>query len=144
MDLKANPKISGPKQQEVAKVLEPQNLFKYISFAHAIYFCITGVLPLLSIGTFEAITGPKVDKWLVKTVGALVLVIGGVVGMAGMRQQQTPEIPLLAVGSAASLAGIDVIYVARKRISPVYLLDALAELILVGGWAFFWTRKSSK
>jgi hypothetical protein len=32
------------------------------------------------------------------------------------------------------LAAIDFVYVKRRRISPVYLLDGLANLILVLGW----------
>lgn len=144
MDLKVNARTLEQGRSAAKKALEPDNFFKYLSLAHAVYYVITGLWALFSIKTFQMITGPKVDKWLVKTVGALVLVIGGVVGMAGTRQQQTPEIPLLAVGSAAGLAGIDVVYVARKRISPVYLLDALAEAILIGGWAFFWSRKKNR
>ena len=37
--------------------------------------------------------------------------------------------------SAAGLGLIDVIFVARGRISPVYLLDAAAEAALVVAWA---------
>ena len=43
-----------------------------------LYYVVTGVWPLVSTcGTFEAVTGNKVDDWLVKTVGVLIIVIGG-------------------------------------------------------------------
>src|SRR5215212_885809 len=42
----------------------------------AIYYLVTGLWPFVSIRTFEAISGPKRDDWLVKTVGALVSSIG--------------------------------------------------------------------
>ena len=42
----------------------------------AVFYIVTGVWPIVSMRSFEAITGPKVDRWLVKTVGALVAVIG--------------------------------------------------------------------
>jgi hypothetical protein len=113
---------------------EASQMFIYASLGQAIYYALTGIWALVSIGTFQKVTGPKVDTWLVKTVGALVIVIGGVLGMAGLRKRATPEVPVLAVGSALALTGIDVVYVARKRISPVYLLDALGELMLVGMW----------
>jgi len=45
---------------------------------------------------------------------------------------------LVAAGSAAALATIDTVYVAKGRISPVYLLDAVAEIGLVVGWARLW------
>jgi hypothetical protein len=90
--------------------------------------------------SFEAVTGPKVDRWLVKTVGALVAVIGCALALASRRRQLTPEIVLVAAGSAAALAAIDTVYVAKRRISPVYLLDAVAEIVLVAGWARLWRQ----
>ena len=116
-------------------------LLVYVSWAQALFYVLTGVWSLVSIRTFQMVTGPKVDTWLVKTVGVLVMVIGAVLGMAGARRQWTPEIPLLAAGSAAGLAGIDVVYVAQKRISPVYLLDALAEVLLIAMWAVAWPKR---
>ena len=61
---------------------------------------------------------------------------GAVIGMAARRPSAKPqrEIVTLAVGSALGLAGIDVVYVAKRRIRPVYLLDALAEVLLAGAW----------
>ena len=47
---------------------------------------------------------------------------------------------LVAAGSAAALAAIDTVYVAKRRISPVYLLDAVAEIALVAGWARLWSQ----
>jgi hypothetical protein len=41
----------------------------------------------------------------------------------------------LALTSAAGLALVDVYFVAQRRISPVYLLDAVAESALIAGWA---------
>ncbi len=48
----------------------------------------------------------------------------------------------LAVGSAAGLMGIDCVYVARRRISPIYLADAGAQLALILLWG--WIRLRSK
>jgi hypothetical protein len=113
-----------------------QLLLRYLAPAHALYYITTGLWPLFSIDTFQKVTGPKADTWLVKTVGVLVTVIGAVIGMAGRRPtgEPQPEIATLAVGSALGLAGIDVVYVAKRRIRPVYLLDALAEVLLAGAW----------
>ncbi len=108
----------------------------------AIFYITTGVWPFVSMRSFEAVTGPKVDRWLVKTVGALVAVIGCALALASRRRQLAPEIVLVAAGSAAALATIDTVYVARRRISPVYLLDAVAEIALVAGWARLWEQSS--
>ncbi|MGH7277446.1 MAG: hypothetical protein ACREJG_02050 [Candidatus Rokuibacteriota bacterium] len=107
-----------------------------LSLAQGLYFLVTGLWSLVSIRTFFAVTGPKTDVWLVKTVGVLVAVIGAVLMAAGMRRHTPPELPLLAAGSAAGLAGIDTVYVARRRISPIYLLDAVVEAALVTCWIY--------
>jgi hypothetical protein len=94
----------------------------------------TGIWPLVSIDTFQRVTGPKVDLWLVKTVGVLVAVIGAALILAGMRAEVTPSVLLVAVGSAAALAGVDVIYVSKGVISRIYLLDTLVEVVLMVWW----------
>ena len=55
-----------------------------------IFYIVTGVWPIVSMRSFEAITGPKVDRWLVKTVGALVAVIGCALALASRRRQLAP------------------------------------------------------
>lgn len=115
-------------------------LFAYLSLAQCLYYVVTALWSLFSIGTFQKVTGPKTDLWLVKTVGVLVAAIGGALGVAGFRRRETPEIGLLGAGSAAGLAGIDTYYAARGRISAVYLLDALAELVFFGCWVYVLAR----
>ena len=99
--------------------------------AQGLYFLATGVWPLVSMRSFEAVTGPKVDRWLVKTVGVLVAVIGASLLRADGRR---PSTTTLAAGSAAGLGAIDVLYAATGRISRVYLLDAILEAGLVAAW----------
>jgi hypothetical protein len=100
---------------------------------------VTGIWPLVSAGSFQAVTGRKTDLWLVKTVGVLVAVIGVVLGWSGLRRgTKPPEILFLAGGSAAGLAVIEAVYALRRRISLIYLLDALGELGLVAAIAHIW------
>jgi hypothetical protein len=106
----------------------------WIALAQGAFYVATGVWALVDLDSFMAVTGPKVDQWLVKTVGALVTVIGAVLLVAGRSRRVLPEIVLLAVGSALSLAAIDVVYVSVGRISPIYLLDAAAEVGLACAW----------
>ena len=114
--------------------LRPRDRVELLSIGQGAYYAATGAWALADIDSFQAVTGPKVDQWLVKTVGVLVAVIGGTLGLSGWRRRVTPEIRLLAVGSALRLAGIDVYYVARGKIARVYLLDAAAELALAAAW----------
>jgi hypothetical protein len=119
------------------------NLFPILSLTQGIYYLATGIWPLLSPKTFQMVTGPKTDVWLVKTVGVLVAVIGGVLTLAGLRRQTTREVPLLAAGAATGLAAIDVVYAARGRIGKIYLLDAAAEIGLALAWLFVRRRGRS-
>ena len=105
-----------------------------VAIGQGVYFAATGVWPLVHMSSFEAVTGPKTDKWLVRTVGVLVAVIGGALISAGARRAVTPEIAGLAIGSAAGLGLIDVIYSSSGRISKIYLADAAAEAALITAW----------
>jgi hypothetical protein len=53
---------------------------------------------------------------------------------SGRRGRVHPDVALLAGLTAAALAAVDVVYVARRRISPVYLLDAVPEVMLAAWW----------
>jgi hypothetical protein len=105
-----------------------------VALVQGTYFLITGIWPLVHMRSFLAITGPKTDLWLVKTVGLILAVIGAVLIYA----QQTASINLpvvfVAIGAAASLVLVEIVYVIKKVISPIYLGDAFAEIILIVWW----------
>jgi len=105
-----------------------------LAITQGAYYALTGLWSLLHIRSFQAITGPKTDLWLVKTVGVLVTVIGGTLVLGGARRRCASELAALAAGSAAGLAGIDTVYVTKRRISPIYLLDAVVEVVLLALW----------
>ncbi|MFL5680038.1 MAG: hypothetical protein ACJ77B_05500 [Chloroflexota bacterium] len=107
---------------------------RLVALAQGLYYLASGIWPLLSLRTFERVTGPKVDDWLVKTVGALAAVVGGVLVVRSATREAPPD-PLLGAAAAAAFAAVDVNYVARRRISPIYLADAVAEVALIAGWA---------
>ena len=95
------------------------------------YFVATGLWPIVHFPSFEAVTGPKVDDWLVRMVGLLAASIGATLLVAARRKSPSAEAFVLAVTSALSFAAIDVWYAARGRISPIYLADAVIEIALV-------------
>jgi energy-converting hydrogenase Eha subunit E len=97
----------------------------------AAYYILTGAWPLLHMASFEAVTGPKVDDWLVKMVGLLAATIGVTLALAVRASRWSAEVRALAILSALSFAAIDVRYALSGRISPIYLADAAVELLLV-------------
>jgi hypothetical protein len=111
-----------------------ERITAFTARAQGWYYIATGVWPILDIDSFQLVTGPKVDLWLVRTVAVLVTVIGATLLLAVRQRRLDAPIVLLAVGSALGLASIDVVYVLVGRIPPVYLLDAAAEIVLAGLW----------
>jgi hypothetical protein len=106
-----------------------------VATAQSVFYIGTGVWPLVHRGSFERVTGPKTEFWLVQTVGLTVASIG--LGLAHALRRGGPvprELRSVAMAAAAGLAAVDIVYVARRRISTVYLLDAAAEAILIAGW----------
>ena len=96
------------------------------------YYLVTGAWPLVWMWSFELVTGRKRDRWLVRTVALLLCAIGASLVRAAGARRVTPEVRLVAAGTAGSLALIDIVYVLRGTLRPVYLLDAVMELLFVG------------
>ena len=96
-----------------------------------VYYTVTGLWPLVHMTSFEAITGPKTDDWLVKMVGLLAAVIGGTLFIAAGRNHASLEIRFLAIASALAFAAIDSWYSLQGRIAMVYLADAVVELLII-------------
>ena len=108
---------------------------KRLAVAHGTFNVVTGLWPLVSMASFERVTGPKVDRWLVQTVGGLTAVNGLTQLAAASSPQGLGLARLLGMGTAGVLAGIDVIHASRGRISRVYLADAVVELAFAAAWA---------
>lgn len=96
----------------------------------AAYYIVTGIWPLLSRRSFEAVTGPKTDWWLVQMVGLLAATIGTALAVGAREERPTPALRTLALLSALSFAGIDTVHALGGRISKIYLGDAVVELLL--------------
>jgi hypothetical protein len=101
-----------------------------------IYFLITGLWPIFHIRSFMAVTGPKTDQWLVKTVGVLISVIALVLLLSYWQNECTITVAVLAAGSSAGLTAIDLVYSLKGRISKIYLADAVIQIILLAFWSY--------
>ena len=96
------------------------------------YYLITAIWPLISIKSFEAVTGPKSDKWLVYTVSSLLIGPSLIYLYSGIQSEDLhPLVIFLALINCLALMMIDVVFVVKKVIWKTYLVDALAELIFI-------------
>jgi hypothetical protein len=116
-----------------------------LSWAQGLYFLITGAWPIVSVQSFQLVTGPKsdhliadsptdADHWMLFTISALIIAISIALLAAAWRRRLPLEICLLGIASAAALLIIDVVFVARGTIRPIYLADAAIELAIIVGW----------
>ena len=130
----------GHVERHGGAVLSP--VWSYVTahptLTQGLYYLLTGLWPLFFLDSFVKVTGPKTDLWLVQTCGGLIAVIGATLCVAAYRRRMSAETFFLAAGCATSLALADLIFVMQRVISPVYLLDAAAEVGLLALWAYAW------
>jgi hypothetical protein len=117
--------------------MQISSLIILLLWAQGAYFAITGLWPLFHYPSFEKVTGPKTDVWLVKTVGALVSVIGLLLLRAAVYREINMSTVIAGAGSAFALMMIDIVYVSNRVIRPVYLADAIVEMIVVTIWMLY-------
>jgi energy-converting hydrogenase Eha subunit E len=91
------------------------------------FYIVMGLWPIISMSSFEAVTGPKTDDWLVQTVGLLATAIGVSLLVGVWRSHPSRETLTLSVTAAAAFACVDAVFVLRRVISSIYLVDAAIE-----------------
>lgn len=104
------------------------------ALAQGTYFLTTGIWPVLSRRTFEAVTGPKTDFWLVRIMGGVLGTIGATLIHGALSRRPSSGLALLGIGSAATLGVGDIVYSGKGRISKIYLVESVVELALIGMW----------
>jgi hypothetical protein len=105
-----------------------------LGIVHGAYLFLTGLWPIIHMESFVAVTGPKTDYWLVRTVGMLAFFIGSGLLIAGIKKHIPFPLIVIAAGSALGFLLIDIIYVLENVLWPIYLLDAGAELVFLVAW----------
>jgi hypothetical protein len=103
--------------------------------SQGMFYVATGLWPIIHLRSFEKVTGPKVDKWLVRTFGGLVAAVGTTLIVGAFDKQPSKALRVLGIGSALALGAADLVYSLRGRISKVYLGDAAAEGAIAATWA---------
>jgi hypothetical protein len=127
--------VPGPREARPPPVRPRRPPAARLALLYGGYLLVTGLWPLVHFRSFVKVTGPKRDGWLTKVMGACLANIGAVLLAAGARGRVARELRLLGGGVALALAAADFHYAGvRRRISPIYLLDGVAELAIVAGW----------
>ncbi|MER7519110.1 hypothetical protein [Streptomyces sp. NPDC126499] len=98
------------------------------------FHVLSGVWPLVNRRSFEAITGPKADVWLLQTVSGLLVVIGWAQTRGAGTDAGDALARRLGIGTAATLLVVDVSYAVPGRIRRIYLLDAAFQALWLTAW----------
>jgi hypothetical protein len=114
-------------------------LTAYPPLAQGLYYLLLGLWPLVSLSTYQRLTGHVGDLPLAEVVGVLMLVIGGTLCLAAYRKQGSPEVLFLAFASAGGLVLLDIHFLSRG-LSVVYLFDAAIQVGLVLFWVYGWRQ----
>jgi hypothetical protein len=101
-----------------------------------LYYTATGLWPLLHMPSFIAVTGPKRELWLVRAAAGLIVSVGLGLLSSGPRASAEPGLRAVAIGSALTLAAVDLVYGLTGRIPRAYLADAAVQLAIL----VLWTR----
>ena len=113
-------------------------VFRTAVWLQGMYILFTALWPILHIQSFLAVTGPKTDIWLVKTVAALLIPIA--LCLLSYTVIQTNRLPGILLGATTSIAFIivDFHYALNNVISEIYMLDGLVEAGFLLLWAYLW------
>lgn len=110
--------------------------YKILPYGQIFYYLLTAVWPFVHLESFFAVTGPKTDIWLVKTVSLLLLPYALLI-MYVTKVRYSPLITVAIMLGCIGLAGIDLYYYLKGVIRWVYLIDLILELIFIMYWIFY-------
>ena len=114
-----------------------------ILFLQSIYYFVTALWPIVSIGTFMMVTGPKTDVWLVKTVAVMILAIAIALFVGAGGTHISKETCTLALLASLGLASIDVYYSLSGTIPAIYLGDVPPEMVFAIAAIALWPRAAA-
>jgi hypothetical protein len=86
------------------------------------YYVGSGLWPVLHMRSFEALTGPKTDRWLVRSYGVLTAAIGVVLLSSGRAAGPVSIAAAVGVGAPETWYAL-----VRRRLPWPYIADAVIQ-----------------
>jgi hypothetical protein len=119
-----------------------KKIYKSLLWIQGLYSLVTAVWPIVHIRSFIAVTGPKTDIWLVETVAVLILAIA-VLLLVHLRYL-LPILPvaLMAITMSVGLLVIDFYYPSVYRISKIYMVDGILQMIFLVTWLLLLLKRN--
>lgn len=107
-----------------------------LAWTHGVFYILSGGWALVGIESFQMITGPKTDLWLVRTVGSLLTLTGILLLVGACRRRVSVELAVIALGQNLILSAIALVYVWKGVILSIYLFDAMVQTTMALAWLF--------
>jgi len=99
------------------------------------YYALGGLWPLISLASFEQVTGNKRDEWLVRTVAGILVVVAVVLLRDALWRKHVSSSLRMVAGGVALVMGLVAISSGLSgRISWLYVPDGLIHLAFAFGW----------
>lgn len=107
--------------------------------AHGAYYLFAGAWPLVHMDSFEAVTGPKPDEFLVRTVG-LILLMTGTILLSQRRAPWERSAVFAAMGTALILGCVAVVSASGGWVWKVFFAEGAMHLLFATAWIVQLTR----
>jgi putative copper export protein len=114
--------------------MKSTRLIRLLALAHGTYLLIGGLWPLIDLPGFEAVTGPKQENWLVRSVAGLLLVAALILLTQLRKPRMEASAIAMAMGASLTLAMVGIITAASGIISTVYFMDGIIHVLFVACW----------
>ena len=115
---------------------KPYKITRITFLIQGIYTLLTALWGLIDIKSFMAVSGPKTDIWLVKTVSvALICIALSLLTNLKSESNLAPKITL-ALTSALGLCFIDFYYSLNGVIWKTYQVDGVIQILFIIIWTY--------
>jgi hypothetical protein len=139
----ARPHQPGPRESRPPPARMRRPPAARVAMAHGAYMLGIGLWPIVGMKSFVVVTGPKLEGWLAKGVGACLANIGAALTAAGARGKVARELRMLGATTALTFAAMDFWYAGiRRRIKRTYLANGAAQLAFAAAWGYAVWRES--
>ena len=139
--------FQGSRSHIKTRTMEQTTLQNYrhrLALGHATYYAFGGLWPLLSMPTFEAVMGPKVGEWLVRTIALILLLVSSLL-LDHALNKRADDLTLrrIAFGISFILGTVAIITTLGGWLSWIFLLDGAMHLLLAAAWGVLWIHSRS-
>jgi TRAP-type uncharacterized transport system fused permease subunit len=118
-------------------------IYRLLLWIEGLYSLVTAIWPIVDIDSFMVVTGPKTDQWLVKTVSVLILAIAVFFLLQLRYKSAIIPVAILGILFSAGLIVIDFYYPSIDRISNIYMVDGVVQVIFLFTWVYILLRRAN-